>query len=65
MQSLDRDSQLFEKCISEEMFAKTHGIIVFDLSGTQNMSIVRTGNERYECIFADPLEESIAFISLN
>ena len=47
------------------MFAKTPGIIVLDLSGTQDMSIVRTGSVRLECTFADPLAESIALISLN
>ena len=47
------------------MFAKTHGIIVLDLSGIQDMSIVRTGSVRLECTFADPLAESIALISLN
>jgi hypothetical protein len=65
MQTLDHDSQLFENGITEEMFAKTHGIIVLDLSGTQDMSIVRTGTVRLECTFANPLAESIALISLN
>jgi len=65
MQTLDHDSQLFENGITEDMFAKTHGIIVLDLSGTQDMSIVRTGSVRLECTFTDPLAESIALISLN
>ena len=33
MQSLDRYSQLFKNRIPDEMFAKTHCIIVLDLSG--------------------------------
>ena len=65
MQTLDHDSQLFENGITEEIFAKTQGIILLDLSGTQDMSIVRTGSVRFECTFADPLPESIALISLN
>ena len=34
MQSLDRDSQLFENSITDEMFTKNHGIIALNLSGT-------------------------------
>ena len=52
MQSLDRDSQLFENGITKEMLAKTHGIIVLDLSGTQDMTIVRTGTVRLKFPFA-------------
>jgi hypothetical protein len=47
------------------MFAITHGIIVLYLSGTQDMSIVQTGNVPIECTVAKPLEESIVLISLN
>ena len=47
------------------MFAKTHDIIVFGLSGTQDMSIVRTRSVRLECIFAEPLSESMALILLS
>ena len=47
------------------MFGKTHGIIILDLSVTQDMSIVRTSTVRLECTFADLLTESIALISLN
>jgi len=65
MQSLDHDSQLFENGITESMFSKNHGVIVLDLSGTQDMSIVRTGNVRLECTFADALTESITLISLS
>ena len=39
------------------MFAKTHGVTVLDLSGTQDMTIVRTGTVRLEYTFAEPLEE--------
>ena len=60
MQSLDRNFQLFENGITEEMFAKTHDIIALDLSGTQDMIITRTGSALLECTFAKPLEESIA-----
>ena len=55
MQSLHRDSQLFENGITEEIFGKTHGIIVLDLYGTQDMTIVRTGIVRSECTFAEYL----------
>ena len=48
MQSLDRDSQLFENDITEETFVKTHGIFVLELFGTQDMVIVRTGTERLD-----------------
>ena len=65
MQSLDHDSQLFENGITDSMFSKNHGVIVLDLSGTQDMSIVRTGNVRLECTFADALTESITLISLS
>jgi hypothetical protein len=65
MESLDRDSQLFENGITEEIFAETHRIIVRDLSGTQDVSILQTGSVRLECTFAKPLAESIALISLN
>ena len=40
MQSLLQDSQLFENGVTEEMFAKTHGIIVLDLSEFQDMTII-------------------------
>jgi hypothetical protein len=65
MQTLDNDSQLFENGITEDMFTKTHGIIVLDLSGTQDMSILRTVSVRLECTFVDTLAESIALMSLN
>ena len=40
-------------------------IIVSDLSGTQDMSIVGTATVRLEYTFANPLTESVALISLN
>jgi hypothetical protein len=52
MQSLDQDSQLLENGITDTVFEKTHGIIVLDLYGTQDMSIVRMGTLRLECTFA-------------
>ena len=64
MQSLDRDSQVFENCKTEEMFAKTHGSIALGLSGTQEILIIRIGTVRLKCIFTKPLEGSIALISL-
>jgi len=42
------------------MFGKTYGIIEFDFSG-----IVQTGTVHLEFIFSEPLEDSIALISLN
>ena len=65
MQSLDQDSQLFENGITDTMFSKIHGIIVFDLCGTQHMSIVRTGSIGLECILIEPLAESFELILLN
>ena len=47
------------------MFAKTFGIIVLDLSGTQDMNIQRTRRVHLECTFAKQLAEIIAIISLN
>jgi hypothetical protein len=64
MQSLDHDSQLFENGITDSIFSKTHGVIVLDLSGTQDLTVVRTGSVRLECTFADALTESITLISL-
>ena len=43
MYSLHRDSQLFENGTTQEMFAKTHSIIVLDLPSTQDITIVRMG----------------------
>ena len=43
IQSLDRDSKLVENGTADEIVTKTHGIIVFGLSGSQDMSVVRTG----------------------
>ena len=40
------------------MFAKTHGIIVLYLSGTQDMTIVWTGRVCLEWAFAEPLENN-------
>ena len=40
IQSLGLDSKLFENGMTNTMFSKTHSIIVFDFSGTQDMSIV-------------------------
>ena len=60
VQSLDRDLCLFENSIFDEIFAKIHGIIILDMSGTQDMSIVRTDIIHLECTFAEPLEEIIA-----
>ena len=42
------------------MFPKNHGIIVLDLSSTQDMSIVRTGIVRLDFTFVEPLTETIA-----
>jgi len=42
MHSLDRDSELFENGITDEVFTKTHGIFVIVSSATQDLSIVRT-----------------------
>ena len=64
MESLDPDSQPFENGIADEMFSITHGIIVLDLSGTKDSSIVRTDTVRLEFTFAEPLEESKALVSL-
>ena len=47
------------------MFAKIHGIIVLELSGTLDMSIVQTGRLCFDSTFAEPFPESIALISLN
>ena len=65
MQFLDQDSQLLENDITDTMFAKTHGVIVLDLSSTQDMRIVRTGSAHLDCIFVIPLVECILLISLN
>jgi hypothetical protein len=56
MRCLDQDSQLFENGITEEMFYKTNGIIVLDLSGTQDMSIVQTGSVHLECKFFSSIQ---------
>jgi len=48
-----------------KIVCKTFGIIVLDLSGTQDMSIVRTSTVCSECSFVGPLTENIALISLN
>ena len=58
-------TQLFENGITDSMFSKNHGVIILDLSGTQDMSIVRTGNSRLECTFADALTKNITLISLS
>ena len=47
------------------MIAETHGIIVLNFSGTQDMNIVQTNTVRLGCTFFEPLEESITLISLN
>ena len=65
MQSLCRNSQLFENDLTDTVFAKTFSTIVLDLSGTQYMNIVRTGSVRLECTFAEPLAESTVLFSLN
>ena len=44
--------ELLENGITEEMFAKTHGIIVLDFSGTQDSATVWTSTLRLEWIFA-------------
>ena len=49
MQNVDWDSQLDENGTTEETFAKTHGIIVLDLSGNQDTSIVQICTVRLEC----------------
>ena len=65
VQSLDQYSQLFENGITDTMTAKNHGIIVLDLSGTQDMSIFRTRTVHLECTIAKPLTENVPLISLN
>ena len=65
IQSLDQDSQLFENGITGEMFAKTHGVFVLDLSDTQDRIIVGTGTVRLECTFAEAFEESFVLMSRN
>ena len=40
MQSLDQDTYLFENGITDIIIAKNHGIIILDLSATQDMIIV-------------------------
>ena len=65
MQSVDQDLQLFKNGITNEIFSKNYGIILFDVSGTQNLSIVWTGTVHLHCTFAKPLTESIVLISLN
>jgi len=62
---LDQDSQLFENGITSTTLAKSHGIIVLDLSGTPDMGIVRMGSAGLECTFNKSLPESVALISLN
>ena len=47
------------------MFAKSYGIIVLDLSGTQDVTVVRMGTVHFECIIAEPLTGGVALISLN
>jgi hypothetical protein len=47
------------------MFTKTHCIIVLALSGTQDMTIVRTDIVPLKCTFTESLEEIVALISLN
>jgi hypothetical protein len=65
MQSLDHNSKLFENGITNSISSKNHGVIVSELSGTQDMSIVRTGNIRLECTFPNALNQSITQISLS
>ena len=36
IQSLDRETQLFSNSITDEMFWKTHGILILALSGTHD-----------------------------
>ena len=59
MQSLHRDSKLSENDKTEERFEKTQVIIVLDLSGTQDMTIIWAGTVHLDFSFAEPLEESI------
>ena len=47
------------------MFAKSYGIIVLYLSGTQDVSNVWTDILPLECIFAETLTKSVAFILVN
>ena len=61
-QSLDQDSQLFVNSITNTISAKTQGIIALNLTGTQDMSIVRKASVRLECPFANPLAETIELI---
>jgi len=47
------------------MLAKTQNVILLDLSGSQGMSIARTHTVRLESTSAEPLEKSLALVSLN
>ena len=55
LQSLDQDSQLFVCGVTASMFSKTHGIIILDLSGSHDMSIVPTGSVHLDSTFAESL----------
>ena len=59
------NTELFQNGITDETFAKTHGVIVLYLFGTTDMSTVQTGTLRLECTFCKPVMESIVYISQN
>jgi uncharacterized membrane protein len=61
MQSLDRDSQLYEDDVTDTMFAKSHDIIVLMLI----IVLYWYWSLYLECTFAEPLTENIVLISLN
>ena len=63
--SLGQDLKLFENFIQQEMFTKICGIIVLELSGIQDMTIVRTDILHLDCTFVESLEENVGLISLN
>ena len=52
MQFLNRYSQLFENDTTNTMLTKSHGIIILELSGTKDRSIVWTGTVSLEFTFA-------------
>jgi len=65
IQCLDQDSQLFENGTAEEMFTRTHGVIVLCFFSTQDKTIVWRGSVGLEYISAESLEENLLLISPN
>ena len=48
--------------MTDTLFSKISGIVVLDLSATQDTSVVQTESVRLECTFAGHLAESFALI---